>query len=55
MDENSKKKSEEPFRFLKPHEYAALTQEGKVIYLKQAVEAIKGGALQVIKPTASDE
>jgi hypothetical protein len=42
MDQESAKKKQLPFRFLKPEEYAALTPEEKAKYLEQAIKAAKG-------------
>ena len=35
--------AKKPFRFLRPHEFAALTQEEKAKYLQQAIDAVKRG------------
>jgi hypothetical protein len=41
--EQSSKKTQVPFRFLKPEEYEALSQDERAEYLKNALEALKAG------------
>jgi len=41
--EQSGKKALPPFRFLKPEEYEALTQDERAQYLKDALKALKAG------------
>jgi len=36
-------KSDPPFRFLRPEEFAALTQQERIDYLKQAIQAVTTG------------
>ena len=43
MDKESAKKNRPVFRFLKPHEFAALSQDEKAAYLQQAIEAVTRG------------
>ena len=41
--EQSDKKAQVPFRFLKPEEYEALSQDERAEYLKDALKALKAG------------
>jgi len=43
MDDKPTKRAEAPFRFLRPSEFAALTQDERIRYLQQAIEAVKSG------------
>lgn len=41
--EQSSKKAQVPFRFLKPDEYEALSQDERAEYLKDALKALQSG------------
>jgi hypothetical protein len=44
MMEKESNKKPPAFRFLRPREFAALTQAEKAKYLSQAIDAVRGGA-----------
>ena len=44
MDKESTKKNPASFRFLKPHEFAALTPHEKSAYIQRVIDAAVSGA-----------